>query len=105
MTTRTVAGINGDILTITEQGTRVFSKFKLFCAIKQLGYWDKIKAWLEENDLWDAFLLAQVVSEDNAQFSAGLKTIKELLGMSDEDIEKILSQCLADEYLYYQNMK
>ena len=44
MTTRTVAGINGDILTITEQGTRVFSKFKLFCAIKQLGYWDKIKA-------------------------------------------------------------
>ena len=30
MTTRTVAGINGDILTITEQGTRVFSKFKLF---------------------------------------------------------------------------
>ena len=97
MAIRYVAGINGDLIPVDDKGRRTFSKFKLFTKIKELGYWTQVKAYLEANDLWDAFVLAQVVSEQDAGFIEGLAKVKATLGLTDEQIEAILSVCVADE--------
>lgn len=96
MATKQVAGLNGEIITITDVGRRTFSKLKLYAAVKSLGLWADVKAWLEESDLWDAFVLAQNVAEDNEQFSAGVKTFKEMFSISDERVEEILASCVAE---------
>lgn len=96
MVTRTVAGINGELIAITEEGRRTFSKLKLYVAVKELGLWPAVKAWLEEQDLWDAFLLAQDVSEDDPMFSTGLSALKGRLGITDEKAEEILAGCVAE---------
>ena len=76
---------------------RTFSKLKLYAAVKSLGLWADVKAWLEASDLWDAFVLAQDVAEDNEQFAAGIKTFKEKFALSDERVEEILASCVAEE--------
>lgn len=96
MATKQVAGLNGEIITITDVGRRTFSKLKLYAAVKSLAIWDGVKAWLEESDLWDAFVLAQNVAEDNEQFAAGIKTFKEKFALSDERVEEILASCVAE---------
>ena len=97
MATRYVAGINGNLIPADDKGWRKFSKLKIYAALKNKGYWVPVKAYLEEHDLWDAFVLAQIVDEQNASFIEGLSTLKTALGLTDDQVEEILSACVADE--------
>lgn len=97
MAVKLVAGINGEILPVDDKGRRTFSKLKLYTQIRALGYWPQVKAYLEANDLWDAFVLAQDVSEQDAGFIEGLAKVKAALGMTDDEVNAILEECVLDE--------
>lgn len=75
---------------------RVFSKLKLVTALMTLGYWTKVKAWIEAQGLTDLYLAAQDVAEDNPYFAAGLAAVKKELGVTDAQAEEVLSQCVAE---------
>lgn len=75
---------------------RVFSKLKLVTALMTLGYWTKVKAWIEAQGLTDLYLAAQVVTEDNSYFKQGLSALKAELGVTDAQAEEVLSQCVAE---------
>ena len=77
-------------------GKRIFSKLKLVAALKAVDKWVLVKTWLEEKAYYDYYLAAQNFAEDNALFLEGKAAIQRYLNMSDEDIEAILSQCVAD---------
>ena len=77
-------------------GKRIFSKLKLVAALKAADKWVLVKTWLEEKAYYDYYLAAQDFAEDNALVVEGRNAIKNYLGMSDEQIEAILSQCIAD---------
>ena len=77
-------------------GKRIFSKLKLVAALKAADKWVLVKTWLEEKAYYDYYLAAQIFAEDNALFLEGKAAIQRYLNMSDEDIEAILSQCVAD---------
>ena len=77
-------------------GKRIFSKLKLVAALKAADKWVLVKTWLEEKAYYDYYLAAQNFAEDNALFVEGRDAIKRYLGMTDEQIEAILSQCIAD---------
>lgn len=94
---RQVAGIDGEILTTSNKGHRVFSKLKLYGVVKSYGYWPEVKAWLIEQDLWDAFTLAQFVAEGNEQFDAGIKIFQQKFGLTDEQVEAMLDACVDGE--------
>ena len=76
---------------------RIFSKLKLVAALKAADKWVLVKTWLEEKAYYDYYLAAQNFAEDNALFLEGKAAIMKYLQMTEEDIEKILSQCVADE--------
>ena len=77
-------------------GKRIFSKLKLVAALKAADKWVLVKTWLEEKAYYDYYIAAQNFAEDNALFLEGKAAIQRYLNMSDEDIEAILSQCVAD---------
>ena len=77
-------------------GKRIFSKLKVVAALKAADKWVLVKTWLEEKAYYDYYLAAQNFAEDNALFLEGKAAIQRYLNMSDEDIEAILSQCVAD---------
>ena len=77
-------------------GKRIFSKLKLVAALKAADKWVLVKTWLEEKAYYDYYLAAQNFAEGNALFLEGKAAIQRYLNMSDEDIEAILSQCVAD---------
>ena len=77
-------------------GKRIFSKLKLVAALKAADKWVLVKTWLEEKAYYDYYLAAQNFAEDNELFVEGRAAIKNYLGVTDEYIEAILSQCIAD---------
>ena len=77
-------------------GKRIFSKLKLVAALKVADKWVLVKTWLEEKAYYDYYLAAQNFAEDNELFAEGKAAIQRYLNMSDEEIEAILSQCVAD---------
>ena len=77
-------------------GKRIFSKLKLVAALKAADKWVLVKTWREEKAYYDYYLAAQNFAEDNELFLEGKAAIQRYLNMSDEEIEAILSQCVAD---------
>lgn len=79
----------------TLKGRRVFSKFKVVLALTEMGVWPQVKAWIESNNLYDLYLAAQVFSESDPHFKQGLKTLQTTLELTDEQVENILRNCIA----------
>lgn len=100
----TYSVVDGEIHAVYEyeddaRTPRTFSKLKFYSVLVGMGKWTEVKAWLEEAGLWDVFVLAQVVKEDNPQFVQGVGVFKQKFGFTDEQVEAIFSQCLF-EYEY-----
>ena len=77
-------------------GVRVFSKLKMVMALKKADLWILTRTWIEENGLYDLYLAAQDFREDNEFFIQGKSELQRLSGRSAEEIEAILSQCVAE---------
>ena len=77
-------------------GVRVFSKLKIVMALKKADLWILTRTWIEENGLYDLYLAAQDFREDNEFFIQGKSELQRLSGRSAEEIEAILSQCVAE---------
>ena len=76
---------------------RTFSKLKVAIALRGVGVWPQVKAWLEANDLWDLFVLAQDFKEDDAYFVQGKAELQKQLGWTDAQVENLLSQCVVEQ--------
>lgn len=80
---------------------RVFSKLKIYGSIAKIGAWQTIRSWLESKDVdgingWEAFQLAQDVSEDHPLFAPLAEEARQLLGLSAEQFDSILDECILD---------
>ena len=80
-----------------EKKARVFSKLKLVAALKAADKWVLVKTWIEERGWWDYYLAAQNFREDNEMFGEAIAAVKRYAGMSDEDAEAILKNCIWEE--------
>ena len=73
---------------------RVFSKLKLVAALKAADKWVLVKTWIEERGLWDYYLAAQNFREDNEMFAGALASVKSYTGMTDDEVEAVLKDCI-----------
>lgn len=71
---------------------RTFSKLRVVQALMQEGVWPQVKAWIEQQGLYDLYLAAQVFSDDNPQYMAGLAALQQALGWSDEKVAALLDE-------------
>lgn len=78
------------------QVPRVFSKLKAVSVLMKAGYWERCKKYIEEAGLYDLYLAANEFGEDNEYFLQGRAKIQAELGLTDEQVESILSACVAD---------
>lgn len=75
---------------------RVFSKLKVVAALMKAGVWPQVKAYIEQNGLYDLYLAAQEFAEDNAWFVQGLAALKPVVGWTDAQVEALLSKCVKE---------
>ena len=80
---------------------RTFSKYKMKLAIAQAGYLDEFTAMLASVEVApgyngaEAFRDALTLDEDHQKFKAAVKMAKDNLGLTDEDVERILAASVA----------
>ena len=70
---------------------RTFSKLKIVAALKEAKVWDQVKAYIEQQGLYDLFLAAQDFSENNKFFVQGKAALQTALGWSDAQVEEVLA--------------
>ena len=75
---------------------RTFSKLKLVSALKAKDKWVLVKTWIEEKGYYDYYVAAQNFTEDHPIFLEAVAAIKNYTGMTDADVESILSQCIYE---------
>ena len=75
---------------------RVFSKMKLVAALMALGYWTKVKAYIEAQGLTDLYLAANVIAEDNPYFQASLSQLSSALSCSPDLVNQVLSSSVYE---------
>ena len=75
---------------------RQFSKLKIVAALKEVGEWEHVKEWINDNDMYDLYAAAQNFAEDNPYFSQALDDLKDLLGWNDQQVEAILQNCILE---------
>lgn len=96
MAMKEVAGPNGSLVLTEVPDERVFSKLKVVKAAMGLGVWETVKAFLVERGYWDLFLVAQDFKGSDSDFASGREAVKTLLGWTDEQVEAVLEQCVAE---------
>lgn len=84
---------------------RVFSKLYLELALFDLGLLDQVDAFIDQQTITNEhgqtmplrrlYDTALTFSEDNQYFSRFKGQLKDLLGLSDQQMEQILSSCVA----------
>lgn len=82
---------------------RTFSKLKLYAVLSAANLWDALKAWLEAQtyegmNAWEAFSLAQELTEDHPMFAKWFSAAKTALGVDDATAEELLAKCVKDGY-------
>lgn len=71
---------------------RVFSKMRIVQALQQAGLWAQVKAFLKnDEDLWDIWLVAQDLKEDDELFVSAFGALREQLGVEEAQVEQILA--------------
>ncbi len=75
---------------------RQFSKLKIVAALKQMGEWEHVKEWINDNDMYDLYAAAQNFAEDNPYFSQALDDLKDMLEWNDQQVEVILQNCILE---------
>lgn len=78
-----------------EPEPRTFSKLKIVAALKEAGVWEEVKRLVESSGLYDYFLAAQDLREDNEEFQKGKTALAGTLGWTDDDVEALLAECVA----------
>lgn len=76
---------------------RSLSKVKLMRALKSKELWLPVKAFIAASeDYADEWELSTTLDEDNELIKDAIKTLKQQLSMTDEQVEEILSASVAD---------
>ena len=82
---------------------RTFSKLKLYAVLSAANLWDALKAWLEAQtyegmNAWEAFSLAQELTEDHPMFAKWFSAAKTALDVDDATAEELLARCVKEGY-------
>ena len=88
--------LNGDEIEqsyFVPQTYRTFSKLKILTVAAQMGLANDFLSLLKSDALlYEMWLAAQNIAEDNPFFQSGVETIKQQLHLTDEQIESILKE-------------
>jgi hypothetical protein len=75
---------------------RSLSKRKLYRALSAAGIWEPVKAYMESVGAWTDFDLATTLDEDDPLIVAAVAALRQSLGLSDEQVEAILTASVAE---------
>lgn len=75
---------------------KVYSSYKFYLTLRGAGVWPQVKASLEDNDLWDAFLIADNFREDDQIFQQIVANVQTVIDYTDDQFTALLAQSISD---------
>ena len=75
---------------------RSLSKRKLYRALGAAGIWEGAKSYMESAGCWEDWQYATTLDEDDPLIVAAVAALKAQLGLTDEQVEAILSASVAE---------
>jgi hypothetical protein len=75
---------------------RSLSKRRLYRALSAAGIWEPVKAYMESVGAWTDFDLATTLDEDDPLIVAAVAALRQSLGLSDEQVEAILTASVVE---------
>lgn len=78
-------------IPVPENTPHRVSILRLVLAIKNAGKLNEFMAWLEQSGYKEMFYIAQEFTTDNELFIVGKEMAKEALGLTDEEVDAIIS--------------
>ena len=74
------------------------SKVKLFHALKNLGIWDQVKAWMQESedDKWEEWNYSTTLEKDSELIIDSIAELQTTFGLTQAQIDDLLINCVAD---------
>lgn len=76
---------------------RKFSKLKLICQLKDRGLYQSFVDLVDSAGLTDEWVAAQDLKDDNSLFMQYADQIRQAMGVSEVELEEILSSSIYDE--------
>ena len=69
-----------------------YNRYKIADALMNLGIWQEVKAWLQQNpDNWDRLVIAEDISADEPLLAEGIEALKSQFGVTQEQVDEILA--------------
>jgi len=75
---------------------RSFSKRRLYRALSTAGVWAATKTYMEGAGVWEDWDFATTLDEDDPLIVSAVAALKAQLGLTDEQVEAILSASVAE---------
>ena len=75
---------------------RSLSKRKLYRALGAAGIWEGAKSYMEGAGVWEDWQFATTLDEDDPLIVSAVAALKQSLGLTDEQVETILSASVAE---------
>ena len=80
-----------------EPGFRELSRVKLYRKFKSMGIWEQVKSWMQSQDgVWEEWEYSTTLDEDNDLVKGAKDTLKTSFGLTDEVIEQIVAESVAE---------
>ncbi len=87
----------GSVITVEIAEARKFSVKKVAAAIRALGYTKAVREALIAADAYEMYVGANYLKEDDEMFLSMKSVIQTITGISGDQLEEILSQCIWEE--------
>lgn len=71
-----------------------YSRLSIYAVLSHLGKWELAEAWMKEQGLYTAFMLAQEISSDHPLFMTVKAQVAEALGLTQEQVDALLKECI-----------
>ncbi len=80
-----------------EPGFRELSRVKLYRKFRSMGIWEQVKAWMQSQDgVWEEWEYSTTLDEDNELVMGAKAALKSDFGLTDDQIETIVSESTVD---------
>lgn len=73
-----------------------YSKRKLYRAFSALGVWDRVKAYMQQAGVLEDWDYATTLEASDPLMAAAVEAVRSMLGYTDQQMQEILKQCVAD---------
>ena len=71
-----------------------YSRLSIYLMLRDIAKWEAAEAYMKAHGLYEPFMFAQEISSDHPLFAAAKSQVAAALGLTEEQIDELLKECV-----------